>query len=129
LFGTLFNWALFGALCVQIYVYTYNFPQDKLSMKLVAYLVFLIEMTQTILSGADIYYWFIDGFGNFDQLRQSHYSPIDLPIMHAVISFIVQQYFCYRIWVLTRARDRRSSWLCIVIAVVRVRVSPFPRTS
>ncbi|KAH8987737.1 hypothetical protein EDB86DRAFT_2087340 [Lactarius hatsudake] len=28
LFGPLFNWALYGVLCIQIYVYNYNFPCD-----------------------------------------------------------------------------------------------------
>jgi len=79
---------------------------------------------QTGLTGADVYYWFIEGFGDIDYLKDSHYAPIDLPIMDAVISFIVQEYFCYRIWALTR--NKRSSWLWVVIAFVRVQVSPFP---
>ncbi|KAI9456495.1 hypothetical protein BJY52DRAFT_1275746 [Lactarius psammicola] len=33
LFGCLFNWALYGVLSVQIYVYCYNFPKDRRSVK------------------------------------------------------------------------------------------------
>jgi len=53
-----------------------------------------------------------------DYLQSSHYAPIDLPILHAVISTTVQGYFCYRIWALTR--NRQSSWLVAVIALVSI---------
>jgi glucose uptake protein GlcU len=35
--------------------------------------------------------------------------------MHSIISLIVQEYFCYRIWTL----NKRLSWLCVIIAIVR----------
>jgi hypothetical protein len=41
---------------------------------------------------------------------------MDVPIITAVISLIVQGYFCYRIWVL----NKRSSWVCWIIAVAAV---------
>ncbi len=73
-----------------------------------------METIQTALTGVDIYYWFVAGFGNVERLGNSHFAPIDVPIISAVISFIVQGYFCYRIWVL----NKRSSWICWIIAVV-----------
>ncbi|KAI9453519.1 hypothetical protein BJY52DRAFT_832579 [Lactarius psammicola] len=116
LFGPLFNWALFGVLCVQIYVYSYNFPNDRRPVKFLAYFVFVLEAAQTALTGADIYYWFVDGFGDTERLAHSHYSPIDSPIITAIISLIVQGYFCFRIWTL----NRRSSRLCWTIAAATV---------
>ncbi|KAH8998242.1 hypothetical protein EDB86DRAFT_3149034 [Lactarius hatsudake] len=116
LFGPLFNWALYGVLCVQIYVYSYNFPDDRRSVKFLVYFVFVLETVQTALTGADMYYWFVDGFGDVGRLVHSHFSSIDSPVMRAVISLIVQGYFCYRIWVL----NKRSSWICWVIAVSAV---------
>ncbi|KAF8273647.1 hypothetical protein EI94DRAFT_1795053 [Lactarius quietus] len=116
LFGPLCNWTLYGVLCVQIYVYSYNFPTDRRSIKFLAYFIFLLETVQTALTGSDIYYWFIAGFGNVERLRRSHFGPIDVPIINAIISLIVQGYFCYRIWVL----NKRSSWICWIIAVAAV---------
>ncbi|KAH9066143.1 hypothetical protein EDB87DRAFT_689181 [Lactarius vividus] len=116
LFGPLFNWALYGVLCIQLYVYSYNFPKDKRSVKFLAYFVFLLETAQTALNGADAYYWFVDGFGNVEHLGDSHFAPIDIPIFTAIISLVVQGYFCYRIWVLSR----RSSWICGIIAISTV---------
>ncbi|KAH8998281.1 hypothetical protein EDB86DRAFT_828495 [Lactarius hatsudake] len=113
LFGSLFNWALYGALCVQIYVYSYNFPKDPRSVKFLAYFIFVLETVQTALTGADIYYWFVTGFGDVERLGNSHFTPIDAPIMTAVSSLTVQGYFCYRIWMLMN----RRSWICWIIAV------------
>jgi hypothetical protein len=81
----------------------------------IAYFVFLLETVQTILTGADVYYWFIEGFGVIERLQKSHFTPIDIPMVEGIISLIVQEYFCYRIWTLTR-----NLWLCIPIATVRV---------
>lgn len=90
-----------------------------------AYFVFLLETAQTALTAADLHYWFIQGFGDVDRLKDSHYAPIDIAIMHSVISLIVQEYFCYRIWTL----NKRLSWLCVVIAIVRSFPILFPRKS
>ncbi|KAH9019687.1 hypothetical protein EDB85DRAFT_552951 [Lactarius pseudohatsudake] len=116
LFGPVFNWALYGVLCVQIYVYSYNFPRDRRFLKTLVYFVFLLETIQTALTGADIYYWFVAGFGNVERLRNPHFTPVNVPIIGAVMSVIVQGYFCYRIWVL----NKRSSWICWIIAVAAV---------
>ncbi|KAH8997684.1 hypothetical protein EDB86DRAFT_895498 [Lactarius hatsudake] len=47
LFGVVFNWTLFGVLCVQIYVYSYNFRTDRRFVKFLVYFVFLLETIQT----------------------------------------------------------------------------------
>ncbi|KAH8979195.1 hypothetical protein EDB83DRAFT_2537372 [Lactarius deliciosus] len=116
LFGPLFNWTLYGALCIQIYVYSYNFPNDKLSIKVLAYFLFVLETAQTALTGADLYFWFVAGFGDVERLKDTHFAPIDIPIMTAVTSFFVQGYFCYRIWML----NKRLLWFCWIIAICTV---------
>ena len=62
-----------------------------------------------------MYYWFISGFGDFEQLGDSHFAAVDISIMIGVSSVVVQMYFCYRIWTLTR-----YVWLCMAIAFVCV---------
>ncbi|KAI9433743.1 hypothetical protein H4582DRAFT_1819414, partial [Lactarius indigo] len=116
LFGPVSNWVLYGVLCVQIYVYSYNFPMDRPSIKFLAYFVFLVETVRTALSGADLYYWFVVGFGNVEHLKNSHFAPVNTTILITVISFVVQGYFCYRIWVLTERSPK--SWVCWIITMV-----------
>ncbi|KAN0107048.1 hypothetical protein V8E52_010556 [Russula decolorans] len=116
LFGPMINWALYGVLCVQTYVYSYNFLDDRRLLKTLVYFIFLLETVQTALTGADVYYWFIVGFGDLEGLKKSRFSPIDVPIMDAFISLIVQVFFCYRIWTLSK----RLWWLCIVVVVLSI---------
>jgi hypothetical protein len=116
-------------------VYSYNFPDDRRSLKFLgessltwlrfpvnykalrpAYIVFLLETVQTALTGADIYHWFVIGYGNVKVLVDNQFSPIDGQIMSAPISLIVQGYYCYRIWTL----QKRWWPLCLIIAVVRM---------
>ena len=79
------------------------------------YSVFLVETLQTALTGADLYYWFVSGFGNMDHLTAPYVSAFDVPIIGSIVSFTVQLFFVYRIWVLSG----KSSWfLCLIICLV-----------
>lgn len=77
--------------------------------------MFALETVQTALTGSDVHYWFLTGFGDVERLKSSHYAPVDIAIMDAIISLIVQEYFCYRIWTLNR-----RPWFCLIIAVTAV---------
>jgi hypothetical protein len=81
------------------------------------YSVFLLETLQTALSGADLYYWFVSGYGNIDHLTSPYASSFDVPIMGSVVSLSVQFFFVYRIWVLAGGK-KGSWWLCILICLV-----------
>ncbi|KAJ3863459.1 hypothetical protein EV359DRAFT_64797 [Lentinula novae-zelandiae] len=98
--GMLFNWCLFGVLTVQVCmseatyptqsklmdardIYARSFKADKTWMK-------TLETAQTALTGADMYYWFVTGYGNLSRFTKSYLSPIDIPLFAAIISLIVQ---------------------------------------
>ncbi|KAI0270126.1 hypothetical protein BGY98DRAFT_937618 [Russula aff. rugulosa BPL654] len=114
LLGGVGNWCLYGALVVQFYVYSYNFPQDKKYIKPLVYSIFFLETLQTALSGADLYYWFASDFGNIERLTEPYISFFDTPILGSVVSLSVQFFFVYRIWVLSEKRWWR---LCIFICL------------
>ncbi|KAI0068100.1 hypothetical protein BV25DRAFT_520013 [Artomyces pyxidatus] len=114
LLGILFNWCLYGILVVQVYIYSYYFPDDRRPIKILVYSVFLLESLQTAFTGADVYYWFAEGFGDLFRLQDPYISPFDTPFMSALISLIIQTFFCYRIWVLKRS----LWWLCLVIVAI-----------
>jgi hypothetical protein len=78
--------------------------------------VFLLETAQTALTGVDVYRWFITGFGNLDSLRDPNFAAIDSPTIDAIISLIVQGFYCYRIWTLRK----QLWWLSVIIATVRM---------
>jgi len=93
-------------------VYTYNFVEDRRPIKLLVYCVFFLETLQTALNGADLYYWFASGFGDMNHITSPYASAFDTPIMGAAVSFLVQMFFVYRIWVLGK---RRTWWICVLI--------------
>jgi len=51
-----------------------------------------------------------------ERLQNAHFTPIDIPLISAIIAPIVKGYFCYRIWTL----NKRSSKVCIVIALFTI---------
>jgi hypothetical protein len=79
------------------------------------YGVFFIETVQTALSGADLYYWFVSGFGNMNHLTAPYVSSFDVPIIGSVVSLTIQVFFAYRIWVLG---GKKSWWLSLLICLV-----------
>ncbi|KAI0000817.1 hypothetical protein BJV74DRAFT_116020 [Russula compacta] len=114
LFGEVWNWALYGVLAVQVYVYNYNFPEDRKVIKVLVYSLFFIETLQTAMSGADLYYWFVSGFGQIDRLTHPNLAAFDVPIVEVVIAVTVQYFFAYRVWVLS---NKKSWWLYLVVSV------------
>jgi len=114
LIGIVWNWALYGILLVQTYVYSYHFTGDRKLLKVIVYSIFFIETLQTALSGADLFYWFADGFGNMDRLKDPYAAAFDVPMIGAVISTIVQFFFAYRVWMLS---DKGYRWLCLIIII------------
>jgi hypothetical protein len=86
-----------------------------------AYFAFVAETVQTALTGTDVYYWFVEGFGNVERLAESHFTDIDIAIIHAIVAPVIKGYFCFRIWTLSK----RSLNFCIVIALVHLASSSF----
>ncbi|KAI9448677.1 hypothetical protein F5148DRAFT_1371196 [Russula earlei] len=114
LLGGLLNWCLYGVLIVQTYVYSYNFSGDKRPIKFSVYTVFFLETLQITLNGADLYYWFVRGFGNLNHLTSPYLGFFDVPIVGTVVSLTVQFFFMYRIFVLSK---RTARWLCAIITL------------
>ncbi|KAI9445765.1 hypothetical protein BJY52DRAFT_1194050 [Lactarius psammicola] len=105
LLGIVLNWCLYGTLMVQFYVYTYNFPTDRRFLKLLGrgiprILPSYLSLTSTALSGADLYYWFVSGFGDMNHLASPYASSFDVTIIGSVVSLTVQFFFAYRLWLL-----------------------------
>ena len=111
----------------------------SLTKHFVVYSIFFLETVQTVLSGADLYYWFAVGLANlFNRLIElfdaNPDSPIsfdspadfvtpfasffDMQIVGSMVSLSVQLFFVYRIRVLSRLCEKRSLWLCIIICLV-----------
>lgn len=101
LFGILISWVFYGMLVVQIYIY-YLFFSDGKAIQILVYTIFLLDTLQTCMTGADAFYWFCSGFGNLNHLSNVYISFFDTPMLGSLMALIVQSFFCYRIWILSK---------------------------
>ncbi|ESK86404.1 hypothetical protein Moror_4955 [Moniliophthora roreri MCA 2997] len=102
--GNLLNWALFGALSVQVYLYYLAFPKDLPLPKIIVSVVFALEFLQTVLSTRDAFLYFGYGWGNMNILNEVGLFWFSIPIVTGIVSCIVQLFFAWRIWIISCQR-------------------------
>ncbi|TFK31424.1 hypothetical protein BDQ12DRAFT_740025 [Crucibulum laeve] len=102
--GYLFNWGLYGILCVQVYLYYISFPRDKILSKALVYGLFLIETMQTIIVANDAFKTFGPGFGDLNALESAHLEWFNVPIVSGIVSATVQIFFARRIYIISKAK-------------------------
>ena len=76
--------------------------------------VFVLETIQTVLTGADVFYWFASGYGDVNRLASPFASAIDVPMMESIVSAMVQYFYAYRVWILSN----KKWWLLTLICLV-----------
>ncbi|KAF7315689.1 hypothetical protein MIND_00084500 [Mycena indigotica] len=103
LVGSLLNFFFFGALTIQTYVYRLCFPNDRIIVKLLVYFIYLALLVSLCLNAADVEYWFGSGFGNIIRFADARNGPFYTPLMGSIIAWLVQTFFCYRIFTIKRA--------------------------
>ncbi len=62
--------------------------------------IFALDTIQSFLLVDDVFFWFVYNFGDFGKLSQFHWG-FDVPILDAIIGFIFQLVYCWRIWALS----------------------------
>ncbi|KAJ6504995.1 hypothetical protein C8R45DRAFT_1090757 [Mycena sanguinolenta] len=97
--GILFNWGLMGVLAAQLYYYHVTFKDDRPTIKILVYGLFLIDASQTAMITADGFHWFVYGFGNV-LVDDAFLNPWDVPFLDSIIALVVQVFYCWRIYVL-----------------------------
>ncbi|KAI0630878.1 hypothetical protein C8Q77DRAFT_232671 [Trametes polyzona] len=104
LLGFFFAWALQGVLSVQTYIYYLLFPSDTIATKILVYGAFVYEWIQISLVTQAAFENNVYNFGNVDSLTHFHNTWFSIPIMCAIISAVVQWYFCWRIFAFSRLK-------------------------
>ncbi|KAI0706785.1 hypothetical protein C8T65DRAFT_520691, partial [Cerioporus squamosus] len=108
-------WGLQGALVVQCYIYQTCFPNDRISFKLLVWGVFVWEWVQLGLVTQTYFEIYVYDYGSLASLTSYHSTWFSVPIMSAVVSFAVQCFFAWRIWVLSLSR-----FLTGIILIIRL---------
>ncbi|KAJ7027225.1 hypothetical protein C8F04DRAFT_1238201 [Mycena alexandri] len=84
------DWGLFGALTVQLYLYYQAFPNDRWFTKCLVYTIYSIQVVQIVMTT-------IDAFRNLRIRLWRRFGADE-------ISFIVQSFYAFRIYVLSSSR-------------------------
>ncbi|KAF8192883.1 hypothetical protein K438DRAFT_1969997 [Mycena galopus ATCC 62051] len=118
LLGILFNWGFLGVSVVQLHFYHENFQHDRAPVKLLVYVVALLDVLQTVMMTADAFHWFVYGFDSLIASDQSFLNSWDVPVLDSIIALIVQAFYCWRIYILRKG-------LVIPLAVLLVSLTQF----
>ncbi|EMD36303.1 hypothetical protein CERSUDRAFT_84375, partial [Gelatoporia subvermispora B] len=104
LIGIQFNWGLYGALLMQIYIYHQSGVPDNIATRVITYGLFVVETAQTILSTHDVWHELALSWGDCTGLIGLNLNWISVPIFTAFTSSIIQCYYAWRISILSRSR-------------------------
>ncbi|KAJ7018423.1 hypothetical protein C8F04DRAFT_1277724 [Mycena alexandri] len=105
--GTLLNWGLLGALAVQVYLYFYAFPRDRLIFKLAVGFIMVAEILQTL--GKETREMLLSSSGKGGGLRRISISLVGRGsvvqvMVGSTIGVVSQTFFAWRISILGRTR-------------------------
>ncbi|KAJ3565254.1 hypothetical protein NP233_g7744 [Leucocoprinus birnbaumii] len=102
LLGVVFNVLLYGIMITQIYLYYTTYKRDRAWMKLLVLAVFVADTINTLF---DIWYLYESVITHFDDpafLVKANWRFATDPATTGVIELMVQLFFCWRIWALTK---------------------------
>ncbi|KAF8194595.1 hypothetical protein BJ912DRAFT_958790 [Pholiota molesta] len=98
------NWALFGVLSIQVYLYFQAFAHDRNILKILVFGVYLLEMTQTLMLTETIWSMLASGFGNLEPLDQIGTTWLSVCCIGGLVGLLVQWFYAYRIVVISGKR-------------------------
>ncbi|KDR71217.1 hypothetical protein GALMADRAFT_143928 [Galerina marginata CBS 339.88] len=113
LLGYLFNYGLFGLLCMQVYMFFISFPKDPLRNKVLVYTIFALEVLQTVIVTISAFHVFASGYGDFSVYNSVDLAWLDVPIISGLVAFIAEGFYAYRISILSQ-----STWVAMVIMLL-----------
>ncbi|KAF9522254.1 hypothetical protein CPB83DRAFT_134639 [Crepidotus variabilis] len=102
--GYLFNWGLFGVLCMQVFLYYLCVSKDPLPIQAIVYSLCIFQAAQTFLLTQSAFNTFASGFGNVNLIHDMHHLWFSIPIMTSAITLFVQIFFAYRIFTISRRK-------------------------
>ncbi|KAJ6559987.1 hypothetical protein B0H19DRAFT_840686, partial [Mycena capillaripes] len=85
-------------------LYYQAFPKDRLLAKSMMYSVYCIQLVDIVMSAYDAFQTFGYGFGSLSALGSIGLSWFTSPVITAIVSFIVQSFYAFRLHALSKSR-------------------------
>ncbi|KAF8207937.1 hypothetical protein K438DRAFT_1930875 [Mycena galopus ATCC 62051] len=114
LLGHLFNYALLGCVAIQVYVYVLAFPHDKIVVKALVYCVFFLDLLQTGFATHYAWYVLAGGWGDPVALLSTPWTLATVAPLTALVAFLVQLFYLWRIWVISNGQKRFIPILAVI---------------
>ncbi|OCH93204.1 hypothetical protein OBBRIDRAFT_885715 [Obba rivulosa] len=110
--GYQFNWALYGVLGMQLFIYTNaKVPEARVWTKVVVWTVFLLETAQIVMTTHDAFHELALSWGDCAGLTALYWAWMDQPMFSGITTAIIQCAYAYRVWLLSH------SWLLAVLII------------
>lgn len=104
LIGTIFALMLFGLSCAQVMYYVCEYPKDKLLLKGLVTILWLLDAGATIVDTVIVWHYTVTSRNNvFDLAKLFNVASAEYALAVPTI-FIVQCYYIYTIWILLGQR-------------------------
>ncbi|KAJ7677042.1 hypothetical protein DFH06DRAFT_617475 [Mycena polygramma] len=111
--GYMWNYWLYGILCIQVYLYSQAFPNDPHGIKAVMWTMFILESVSTLFVTIGAWDQYGSGWGDINSLTVIDWSWIPLALLNPILAAIAQSFYIWRIWELSK-----RLWLCVIIGLV-----------
>ncbi|KAF8797578.1 hypothetical protein BYT27DRAFT_6933856 [Phlegmacium glaucopus] len=105
------SYMLFGISIVQLYLYNIRFPSDKFIIQFSVYMIFLLDIFQSVAVGSLAWHALCSGWGRFNALLFPGWTFSAVPAVTGIVSAWVQIFYAWRIHVMV-------NWRIIPIVIV-----------
>jgi len=96
--GATFSTILFGVVCLQTFLYYRQWQRDVLALKILVAVVFALDTINQVVVTYMLYHYFVENFAHPAALAQNHWSIGAEIISNALVGFLVEGFFVYRVW-------------------------------
>ncbi|KAK0465949.1 uncharacterized protein EV420DRAFT_803541 [Desarmillaria tabescens] len=93
---------LLGAMFVQLFIYFDHYPKDHMWVKIFVLVLFTLDILNSAFVLAWVYKMLIDNFGNIEAFYKADWTAATDPLLSCIMSGMVQFFFAWKIWVLTK---------------------------
>lgn len=97
---------LYGITTLQTYLYYVYYPSDTNGLKLLVGFIWVLDTLHVSLMCRALYYYLVTSFGNPDNLATGDWSLFTSLGLNLCMAVLVQTYFAFRIYYLTRSSMR-----------------------
>ncbi|KAJ7615382.1 hypothetical protein FB45DRAFT_935565 [Roridomyces roridus] len=113
--ASILNWMFFGTLVTQTYTYYQKFPSDKLGVRFLVYMLFVLDFAQTVMLTHHGWWCIVSSWGKAQIFEDLVWSAGMISFMSGLVGGIVQIFYAFRIWKLADSIFLRVIAIIVVV--------------